>query len=75
MACRDFSRLRASTLGARLLLAVERRALTLLISASWAADWVVGEDILMGVVEEGVEVGLLTDERWKGLFFGVLVYG
>lgn len=65
----------ASSLGARLLLAVERRALRLLISASWAADWVVGEDILMGLVEGGVEEGFVTDGRWVGLFFGVLVCG
>lgn len=34
----------------RLLLAVERRALRLLISASWVGVLGVGEDILIGVV-------------------------
>lgn len=37
----------ASNLGNRLALTAERRALRLLICASWAADWLVGEDILM----------------------------
>ncbi len=51
----------------RLLLAVERRALRLLISASWVGVLVVGEDILMGVVERGGEEGFVTEERWVGL--------
>lgn len=51
----------------RLLFAVERRALRLLISASWVGVLVVGEDILMGVVEGGGEEGFVTEERWVGL--------
>lgn len=70
LACRALSRLRASVLVVRLLLAVERRALRLLISAIRAADWVVGEDILMRVAEGGVEEGFVTDERWVGLSLG-----
>lgn len=75
LACRVLSRLRASILDARLLLAAERRSLRLLISAPRAADWVVGEDILMGLVEGGAEEEFVTDEIWVGLFFGLLVCG
>lgn len=53
----------ASIWSDRLLLAMERRALRLLISASWAGVLVVGEDILMGVVEVGGEDGFVTEER------------
>lgn len=69
---RILSWLMASIWVDRLLFVVERRALRLLISASWRGVLVVVEDIVMRIVEGVGEERFLTEERSVGL---LLVFG
>ncbi len=72
MTRRILSWLMASIWVDRLLFVVERRALRLLISASWRGVLVVVEDIVMRIVEGVGEERFLTEERSVGL---LLVFG
>lgn len=53
----------------RMVLAMERRALRLLISASWVGVWMVVEDISMRVVDVVREEEYVTGtDRWSSLW-------